>query len=90
MATLTKKQRAALESVLYHLNRAAKYVRDDSTVLARKTPLCSDGRGSNSLVYVSPSDRTNGVVSVNKDIGSDMTGLYQAASELERFLFPAE
>ncbi len=90
MATLTKKQRAALESVLYHLNRASKYVREDSTVLGRKTALCSDGLGSNGLVYVAPSDRTNGIVSVNKEIGSDITGLYQAASDLERFLFPTE
>lgn len=82
MATLTQKQRKSLENVLYHLDRAIRYVQDDSTVICRKSS------GTTTLDYRRPDGQC--IVSVAKEYGSDLCGLMDARKYLYRFLNPPE
>jgi hypothetical protein len=84
MAKLTKKQRKELESILYHIKRAVKYLkRDDVVGIATKT----DYPNGASYQIINPEcSEIKAIDSMNKNIGSDITGLYTASQLLESFL----
>jgi hypothetical protein len=81
---LSNKHRRALESVLHHLERAEKFLkREDVAGIAVKTD-CPNGAS-----YSIGNKECSGVHSVNvvnKNIGSDITGLYTARQLLSDFL----
>ncbi len=81
---LSNKQRRTLESVLLHLERAEKYLkREDVAGIAVKTDY------PNGASYSIGNKECSGVHSVNvvnKNVGSDITGLYTARQLLSDFL----
>ena len=79
MAKLTAAQIRALETVEYHLKRAADYLAKDSVVLAVKKPT-----QTTTLDYVDGSG--NVLFSVDKEIGSDIAGLSMAREYLRNFI----
>jgi len=81
MATLTRKQRAAIEYALRNAERARAYLFSDSVAIARK-----GGVATTSLHYA----RVDGAVlyEVEKAYGSDLTGLDSAIGALRSFLNP--
>ena len=79
MARLTRKQTDRLTRVLYHLNRANGYINQSDVAVARK---CS--MATTTLHYVRPDG--SALVSVDKQIGSDLTGLAEGIRELQNFL----
>lgn len=80
MSKMTRKQVQALESVLYHLQRAQKYIgRADIAVCLKRD------RASTTLDYIRPSDGT-ALVDLAKDIGSDLCGLEFAEKGLRQIL----
>lgn len=80
MANLTRKQRASLESVLYHIKRAEKYLYSPDTAIARRS------HGTTTLDYVRADGKA--LYEVDKEIGSDLCGIRDAIQYLERFLYP--
>jgi hypothetical protein len=81
MAELTRKQRAALERILYHAKRAERYIKQPSTAIAKK-----GGTASTTLHCVNQQGTV--LYEIDKEIGSDITGLYDAIRSLENFLNP--
>jgi hypothetical protein len=79
MAKLTQKQRHVLENIRYHLQRANIYLREDSVVVCRKCEVAT------TTLHLT---RKDGLVlhPIDKEIGSDLTGLYQALQDLTYFL----
>jgi hypothetical protein len=83
MATLTCKQRTALEAILYHAKRAERYIKQPTVAIARK-----GGMASTTLHCVNQQGTV--LYEIDKEIGSDIVGLYDAVRSLERFLNPPE
>jgi len=81
MANLTRKQRESLETILYHAKRAERYVRQPNISIARK-----GGMASTTLHCVNQQGTV--LYEVDKEIGSDLCGLYDAVRSLDRFLNP--
>ena len=81
MASLTRKQRETLESILYHARRAETYIKEPTLAIARK-----GGMATTTLHYTNP--QGNVLYEVDKTIGSNITGLYEAIRLLDRFLNP--
>ena len=79
---LTRKQTAQLESILYHLKRAEKYLMDDQTVIAKRASMATT-----TLHYSRASDNT-ALYPVAKDIGSDLCGLFDAIKQTQQLLLP--
>lgn len=79
MAKLTHKQTAKLETVLYHLKRAQKYLGQAKIAIAQR-----DTMATTTLHYT----RADGSVlyEVNKEYGSDLTGLADGIRMLEMFV----
>ncbi len=86
---LTKKQIKALDTIKYHLDRADRYIkRDDVVGIAVKT---QSPNGSSYIIKniecVSESSHQAFAVDVvNKNSGSDLTGLFTARQLLADFL----
>ena len=81
MANLTRKQRQSLETILYHAKRAEKYIKQPTVAIARK-----GGMASTTLHCVNQQGTV--LYEIDKEIGSDLVGLYDAVRSLERFLNP--
>lgn len=79
MAKLTAAQTRAIETVMYHLERANKYLLDDNTVLARKKI-----QATTTLDFLLP-DGTP-ATGTDKEIGSDIAGLQMGMAYLKNFL----
>lgn len=81
---LAKKQIRALEGILFHLERAEKYIkRDDIAGIATKTEY------PNGASYIIKNIECSGVHFVdvmNKNTGSDLVGLYTARQLLADFM----
>lgn len=79
MAKLTRKQTEALQATLYHLKRAEKYIHDPLTAVTRRCSVATTTlhytRADGSVLY-----------EVDREIGSDLTGLREGIRRLERFL----
>lgn len=81
---LTKKQIRALENILSHLERAEKYIkRDDIAGIATKTEYPN---GASYIIKNIECSNVCAVDVVNKNIGSDITGLYTARRLLADFM----
>lgn len=81
---LTKKQRHALETIKQHIDRAEKYLKkDDVAGIAHKTEYPN---GADYIIKNPECSEIHAVTVVNKNIGSDITGLYTAKKLLEEFL----
>ncbi|MFG0317420.1 MAG: hypothetical protein ACF8XB_09115 [Planctomycetota bacterium JB042] len=76
---LTRKERKAIEDALYHLNRAARFVEDDRTLIGRAKPQATTTEDYS---------RADGsaFTPITKDIGSDLCGLEFARSGLRNML----
>ncbi len=83
MAKLTRAQTATLETTLYHLKRAQRYLTSEKTAVCRR-----DTMASTTLHY----SRADGkaLYEVEKEIGSDLTGLADGIRQIERLLNPIE
>jgi hypothetical protein len=81
MATLTRKQRESLETVLYHAKRAERYLKQPSIAIAKK-----GGMATTTLHCVNQQGTV--LYELDKEIGSDLCGLYDAVRSLDRFLNP--
>lgn len=79
MPKLTAAQSRAIETVMYHLERANKYLLDDNTVLARKK-----SHATTTLDFLLP-DGTP-ATGTDKEIGSDIAGLQMGMAYLKSFL----
>lgn len=79
MPKLTALQTRSIETVLYHLQRANKYLLDESTILARKKGACTT-----TLDFLLPNG--NAACEVDKQIGSDIAGLEMGMEYLKNFL----
>jgi len=79
---MTKKQTSQIESAIYHIGRSMKFIQSPRTVVAMR-----DTMATTTLHYVRPSDGAV-LYEVDKEIGSDLTGLEFAKRELERLLNP--
>lgn len=79
MATLTKKQTKALQTILYHLNRADKYLMSPTTAIGRL-----GSPATTSLHFTRPDGVT--FYKMDKEIGSDLTGLRDAMKLLQQFI----
>jgi len=79
MAKLTAAQTRSIETVLYHLNRAHKYINQPDVVLAIKKYIATT-----TLDFTLP----DGTVAfqVDKQIGSDIAGLEMGIDYLNNFL----
>ena len=80
MAQLTRKQQAAIENALHHLNRALKFIYSEDVAVARR-----DKHGTTTLHYYRISDHSY-LYEINKDIGSELTGLGTGIHYLNRLL----
>jgi hypothetical protein len=76
---LTVKQRHELHGVLYHFNRALKYIRQESIAVA----ICGN-KATTTLHYSRGDGRT--LYEVDKVIGSDLCGLEMGIHYLEGFI----
>ncbi len=76
MAKFTRKQIRQIESILYHAERAHKYLMDTRTAIARR-----DTVASTTLHYVRPDG--SALYEVAKEIGSDLCGLPDAIRGLK-------
>jgi hypothetical protein len=76
---LTKKQRGHLETTLYHLKRAERYIFGPQTAVAARKPMATT-----TLDY----SRADGAVlyEVEREYGSDLVGLRDGIARLEQFL----
>lgn len=79
MAKLTKKQMNALTIVLNHLERAHSFILKDDTAVAK---LCK--HATTDLHYSRASDNTTLYV-INKEYGSNLTGLLTGIGTLRQF-----
>ena len=79
MAKLTAAQVRSIETVLYHLERANKYLASDDVALCKRRTMATT-----TLDYT----RADGAVlcEVAKDIGSDIVGYEMAMGYLKNFL----
>ena len=82
MAKLTRYQRSELESILYHAKRAQEYIQKPKIVIA-----CEENYASTTLHFVRKAVMI--LYPLDKNIGSDITGLYDAVRLLERLLMTA-
>ncbi len=81
---LTKKQIRELENILSHLERAEKYIkRDDVTGIATKTEYPN---GASYVIKNIECSNVHAVNVMNKNTGSDITGLYAARRLLADFI----
>ena len=78
MTKLTKFQRNSLNQVLYHAQRAEKYIMSDRTVVAHRSA------GTTTLDYTRSDGKA--LYEVEKVIGSDLCGLQDAIRHLSAFL----
>lgn len=83
MAKLTRRQLTDLEHVLYHAKRAQAYLADPSVAVCR-----SGGPATTSLHYTRADGTGGSLYPVDKEIGSDLTGLPESIRLLESFLTP--
>ncbi len=79
---LTRKDRNALESVLYHAKRALTYIEKPSIAVCHR-----DTVASTTLHYSRHSDGAV-LYEVEKSYGSDLCGLRDTVTRLERILNP--
>lgn len=80
MAKLTRRQRSGLEAVAADLARAIGYVRD------QRMALCTvRGAATTTLDFTRQAD-DKVIYEVDKEIGSNMTGLSMASARLSAFL----
>jgi hypothetical protein len=75
--TLTKKQKKQFEHLQYHLQRAAKFLKSSSTYV------CVDIL-PNALSFYNKEGK--GLNPINKEMGSDLCGLFMALAEVNRIL----
>lgn len=81
---MNKKTRAELEAILYHLNRAAAYINSPRTavcMLLQHEPTTTED-------YSNPHKPGTALTPLNKEYGSDLTGLAEAKKRIERLLAP--
>ena len=78
MAKLTKKQKHDVRRILWELDRAITFIKSD------RVKLCVKSRGSTTIEYVNPEGEY--ITSVCKEIGQDLTGLYNGRISLQKFL----
>jgi hypothetical protein len=79
---LTRKQCASLESALQHFERAKRYLFAPETAVARRS------HGTTALDYIRPSDG-KALYEVEREYGSDLTGLAMGIAELQAILHEA-
>lgn len=79
MPKLTAAQERSIETVLYHLNRANRFIQDDATIIARRKSMCTT-----TLDFEVPN--VGPAQSVAKDIGSDLCGIQDAIGYLQNFV----
>lgn len=79
MAKLTAAQTRSIETVLYHLDRANKFIQDENTIIARRKSMCTTTLDFE-VPHVGPA------ATIAKDIGSDLVGLHMAIEYLQNFL----
>lgn len=79
MPKLTAAQVRSIETVLYHLDRANKFINEDKTILAIKK-----SHATTTLDFLLP-DGTP-ATAIDKDIGSDLCGLQDGIHYLKNFL----
>ena len=77
---LTKQAKAELSRVLSHLHRANEYIKKPDTVIARVST-----NPTTTIHYTRAIDNTC-LYSVDKEIGSDLTGLQQGLNDLLKFI----
>ena len=78
MAKLTAAQARAIETVLYHLNRAEAFLADDDVRVCRAKDMATT-----TLDFMLPDGKA--ASEINKDYGSDLTGLSMARQYLVNF-----
>lgn len=81
MAKLTRRQTQNLERILYHLQRADNYLSQPTLVVTKRC------QAATTTLHFTRSDGQV-LYEVNKEYGSDLTGLKQGIHDLEKFLFP--
>lgn len=79
MAKLTRAQKRDIESALHHVRRALNFVRRPDTVVAIQ---CR--QATTTLHYTRPDGAV--LYSIDKEIGSDLTGMEFAEKELLNML----
>lgn len=79
MANLTKKQRRAIEQALYHAKRAHKFLQQKDIAVGRL-----DTFASTTLHYTRSDGST--FYAIDKEIGSDLTGVQASIELLQDFL----
>lgn len=80
MAKLTNKQYEQLAQIKYHLNRASRYLLNDSTAVAHRSD-----RSTTTLDYVRALDGKV-LYEVQKEYGSDLCGIWDAIKKLDLFM----
>ena len=81
MAKLTRQQTRELLGVVSSLNRALQYVARDQTAICYRTAMATTN------LHYSRADGSGGhLVEVEKEIGSDMTGIRTGLDSLKKFL----
>ena len=90
---MTKKERGQLIRIMQHLERTVKYLQDDKIVgIASK--LKSPGNGGdytlNNLEAAEVLRTPEYICLHNKNVGSDITGVYMALRSIKSLLFPLE
>ena len=80
MAKLTRQQTRELLGVVSSLDRALRYVVRD------RTAICYRDTMATTTLHYSRADGSAHLVEVEKEIGSDMTGLRTGLDSLKKFL----
>lgn len=79
MAKLTAAQDRAIETVLYHLERANKYLLQENVVLAVRKDMATTTLDYSNVVG-------KALAPVDKEIGSDIAGLSMGIEYLKNFV----
>lgn len=84
MAKLTKDQKFTISNALYHARRALRYVNSPNVAIG---VIGTDPRNATTTLHFKREDGHH-FYQLEKEIGSDLCGLSQAVSILERMLEP--
>jgi len=80
MKTLTKQQAQQVQNALNHAKRAMMFIQQDRIVVCSNRPLSSNDN------YINKDGDKLGII--NKQYGSDLTGLGMCIEQLESILAP--
>jgi hypothetical protein len=79
--SITKKERKVLESILFQIQMAEKYLMQPQIAVCRRKAMATT-----TLDYVNPAGQA--VTELEKEYGSDLVHLMSARSKLKQFLNP--